>query len=57
VPDDEAEAVTCSGCGHSYAVHGPACAAGAGCDCGHFRWVDPEPAPDLLGYHRPRQAT
>jgi hypothetical protein len=57
VPDDEAEAVTCHGCGHSYDLHGPACAAGEGCDCGHFRWVDPSPAPDVLGYHRPPQAT
>jgi hypothetical protein len=53
--------VPCHRCGHSVAVHQPACTAGGiteqgGCDCAGFRWVDPAPARDALGYHRSRDA-
>jgi hypothetical protein len=48
--------VDCQRCGHSYTDHRPACERGRSaepCTCGHFRWVDPTPAADSLGYHRP----
>lgn len=52
--------VTCRrpGCGDYWSDHqdGGPCQAGAEereCWCPGFRWVDPEPAPDVAGYHRP----
>ncbi|WP_369139408.1 hypothetical protein [Modestobacter versicolor] len=54
------EAVVCHRCGHGYAAHRPACTTGTGsgtgqgCRCAGFRWVDPAPAADVRGYHRPR---
>jgi len=49
------EVVPCHRCGHGYGMHRPACTSPApgGCDCPGFRWVDPAPMPDALGYHRP----
>ncbi|PZA19610.1 hypothetical protein DMO24_19805 [Modestobacter versicolor] len=51
------EAVRCHRCGHGYRAHQPACTTGAstgvGCRCDGFRWVDPAPAADVRGYHRP----
>ena len=44
--------IRCHQCGHGYAKHQPDCRSAGGCDCAAFRWVDPAPAPDLLGYHR-----
>jgi ribosomal protein L37E len=52
VRDEQAEAVSCHRCGHSYHQHGPACAAYDTCQCRSFQWVDPAPSRDLLGYHR-----
>lgn len=53
------QAVDCQRCGHSYTDHRPACESGGRsvdrCACRGFRWVDPAPAPDSLGYHRPGQ--
>lgn len=51
----DADPVRCHRCGHGYAAHRPACtgAEPGGCSCAGFRWVDPAPAPDVLGYHRP----
>jgi hypothetical protein len=48
------EVVLCHRCGHGYAAHRPGCTAqeAGGCDCTGFRWVDPTPVPDVLGYHR-----
>jgi len=45
------EVVRCHRCGHGYGGHRPACGSPA-CDCPGFRWVDPAPLPDVLGYHR-----
>ena len=45
------EVVHCHRCGHGYGGHRPTCESSA-CDCPGFRWVDPAPLPDVLGYHR-----
>ena len=55
MPDPLAgQTVACHRCGHPYQVHRPACgdAASGACPCPGFRWIDPAPAPDHLGYHR-----
>lgn len=50
--DEQAEAVSCHRCGHSYHQHGPTCIAYDSCRCPSFQWVDPAPSRDVLGYHR-----
>jgi hypothetical protein len=52
------DALDCQRCGHDYTTHQPACtvdeSTDRACVCARFRWVDPTPAPDVLGYHRPQ---
>jgi hypothetical protein len=47
------ESVSCQRCGHGYPLHQPACTTTEDgvCDCAGFRWIDPAPDPDVLGYH------
>jgi hypothetical protein len=54
VLDLQTQPVACHRCGHGYALHEPACTTGR-CDCAGFRWVDPAPARDALGYHRAQE--
>ena len=54
--DEPEDAVPCQRCGHGFRDHRPTCSADVHqpqrCGCPGFRWVDPQPAPDRLGYHR-----
>ena len=51
------QSINCDRCSHGYSEHRPVCKVNVGllhaCDCPGFRWVDPAPTPDVVGYHRP----
>ena len=47
----------CHRCDHSWSDHQQRCTVAQdtpdACTCPGFRWVDPAPGEDVLGYHRP----